>query len=620
MFPPQFLDEIRARVALAETVGRRVRLQRRGREHVGLCPFHNEKTPSFTLNEDKGFFHCFGCGAHGDVIGFVMRTEGLSFPEAVERLAEQAGLQVPETSPAERERAVRQQTLGTVLEAACVWYEKQLKDRAGREARDYLRGRGLTDETITRFRLGYAPDSRHALKGALAQQKVEESLAIEAGLLRRPEGGGDSYDYFRGRILFPISDARGRIIAFGGRVMGDGQPKYLNSPETPLFRKGAVLFGLAQAREAARAKREIVVAEGYMDVIALHQAGISHAVAPLGTALTEAQIELLWRLAPEPVLCFDGDEAGRRAMNRAADRALPILRPGCSLRFASLPPGEDPDSLIRASGAPQMERVLERARPLKDVIWDMETAGRPADTPERRAEIRRLVLERVNRIAERSVQRYYLDEMEGRLEEAFGRRKAQKGQGWVGRARATGPGQARPAQARPTGLTSQGDVDRLIQRFEMAFLAALVRQPELLDELGEPLGARTFGWAELDRLRQAIVGAVGLDTATLQIHLREQGFSGLLDRVLSRDVYEAAPFAGPEKGFVERREEWLEAWARFWRREAHTEISVDAQALGDDLTPERWARFVAKKRQYGEFDERAEGRDDLPVPAGNTHS
>ncbi len=619
MFPPQFLDDIRARVGLADTVGRRMRLQRRGREHVGLCPFHSEKTPSFTVNEDKGFFHCFGCGAHGDVIGFVMRTDSLSFPEAVERLAEQAGLPVPQTSPVERERAARQQTLFSVLETACVWYEQQLRDRAGHIAREYLRERGLTDETIARFRLGFAPDSRGALKSVLARKEIDEALAIEAGLLRRPEGGGDSYDYFRGRILFPISDARGRIIAFGGRVMGDGQPKYLNSPETPLFRKGAVLFGLAQAREAAREKRELIVAEGYMDVIALHQAGFSHAVAPLGTALTEAQIELLWRLAPEPILCFDGDEAGRRAMNRAADRVLPILRPGISLRFAALPPGEDPDSLVRASGTAAMGRILERTHPLKDVIWDMETVGRSADTPERRAEVRRLVLERVNRIAERSVQRYYLDEMEGRLEQALGRRRVPRTRDWVRPGR-QGPGQ-KPGQMsiRPTGLSSEGDVDRLTLRFEMAFLAALIRQPELLDELAEPLGGRAFAWAELDRLRQAIVGTVGLDSHALQSHLNEQGFSSMLERVLSRDVYEAAPFAGPEKGFVERREEWLEAWAGFWRREVHAELSEDAQALGDDMTPERWARFVAKKQQYDQFDERAEAADNLPAPVIGTH-
>jgi DNA primase len=618
MFPPQFLDDIRARVGLADTVGRRMRLQRRGREHVGLCPFHSEKSPSFTVNEEKGFFHCFGCGAHGDVIGFVMRTDSLSFPEAVERLAEQAGLPVPQTSPVERERAARQQTLFSVLETACAWYEQQLKDRTGQIAREYLRERGLTDDTIARFRLGFAPDSRSALKSVLARKEIDEAQAIEAGLLRRPEGGGDSYDYFRGRILFPISDARGRIIAFGGRVMGDGQPKYLNSPETPLFRKGAVLFGFAQAREAAREKRELIVAEGYMDVIALHQAGFAHAVAPLGTALTEAQIELLWRLAPEPILCFDGDEAGRRAMNRAADRVLPILRPGLSLRFAALPPGEDPDSLVRASGTAAMGRILERAQPLKDVIWDMETVGRSADTPERRAEVRRLILERVNRIAERSVQRYYLDEMEGRLEQALSRRRVPRTRDWVRTGR-QGPGQ-RPGQMniRPTGLSTEGDVDRLTLRFEMAFLAAVIRQPELLDELAEPLGRRAFAWADLDRLRQAIVGTVGLDSHALQSHLNEQGFSGMLDRVLSRDVYEAAPFAGPEKGFVERREEWLEAWAGFWRREVHAEISEDAQALGDDMTPERWARFVAKKQQYDQFDERTEAADNLPTPVIGT--
>ncbi|MBM3541389.1 MAG: DNA primase, partial [Alphaproteobacteria bacterium] len=419
-FSPAFLDEIRARIGLSETVGRRVRLQRRGREHTGLCPFHNEKTPSFTVNDDKGFFHCFGCGAHGDVIGFVMRTENLAFPEAVERLAEQAGLEVPRATPADRERAQREQTLHTALEAACAWFEAQLRAAGGREALAYLKRRGLTDETIARFRLGYAPEGRSPLRQALAPKGVSEALMLEAGLLRRPEGGGEGYDYFRGRVMFPITDRRGRVIAFGGRVMGDGQPKYLNSPESEVFQKGRVLYGLAQAQAAARERREIVVVEGYMDTIALSEAGLPPVVAPLGTALTEAQIELLWRMAPEPVLCFDGDAAGQRAMWRAADRVLPLLKPGHSLRFVTLPAGEDPDTLVRARGLATFEAMMARARPLVDVVWEVEVQGGPAlDTPERRADLRRRLLDRVRRIAERSVAQLYEAEMTARLDRLF---------------------------------------------------------------------------------------------------------------------------------------------------------------------------------------------------------
>ena len=376
-FPPGFLDELRARVSLAAVVGRRVALVKRGREYIGLCPFHKEKTPSFSVVEDKGFYHCFGCGAHGDVIGFAMQKENLAFPEAVEQLARQAGLEVPRQTSEEREKAERQATIQGAVEAACAFFEETLHGPQGREARLYLERRGLDLATLRRFRLGYASDARDGLKRALAKS-FPEPLLIEAGLLRRAESG-DSYDYFRNRVIFPIGDRQGRVIAFGGRVLGEGQPKYLNSPETPLFQKGRVLYGWAQARaglsgggaaQPGVGGPSAIVAEGYMDVIALHRAGFTTAVAPLGTALTEMQIEELWRLAPEPVLCFDGDAAGLRAAGRALERALPLLKPGHSLRFATLPAGEDPDTLVLNRGREAMQEVLARAKPLAEVLWD----------------------------------------------------------------------------------------------------------------------------------------------------------------------------------------------------------------------------------------------------------
>jgi DNA primase len=334
-FPPRFLEDLRGRVSISDVVGRRVRLIRKGRgEATGLCPFHNEKTPSFTVSEDKGFFHCFGCGAHGDVIGFVMRSEGLEFPQAIEKLAGEAGMQVPRETPEERERAERQATLGGAVELAAKYFEQQLRASAGKAGLDYLKRRGLSDDTMRRFRLGFAPDSRHGLKAALEKAAIPEAIALEAGLLIKPDDGGHAYDRFRGRVMFPILDRRGQAIAFGGRILDQGEPKYLNSPETPLFHKGRVLYGLSHAQKTARETNEIIVVEGYMDVIALAQAGISNAVAPLGTALTEEQIALLWRVAQEPILCFDGDNAGQRAAARAADRAIPLLKPGLSLRFA----------------------------------------------------------------------------------------------------------------------------------------------------------------------------------------------------------------------------------------------------------------------------------------------
>lgn len=316
-FPPGFLDELRARIRLSDVVSRRVRLQKRGREFTGLCPFHNEKTPSFTVNDDKGFYHCFGCGAHGDAIDFEREQSGLSFREAVERLAADVGLAVPAPDPRAREREEARRGLADVVEIACQWFEERLRGPEGAPARAYLERRGLDQATIRRFRLGYAPDARDALIKAFSQGKGGDSARdaididqlIAAGLAKRPDDGRAPFDYFRGRVMFPITDRRGRVIAFGGRVLGDGEPKYLNSPDTPLFEKGRVLFGWHVAREAARSAGTVLVTEGYMDVIALAQAGFDHAVAPLGTALTEQQIRELWRMAPEPVVCLDGDTA-----------------------------------------------------------------------------------------------------------------------------------------------------------------------------------------------------------------------------------------------------------------------------------------------------------------------
>ncbi|NQV57629.1 MAG: DNA primase, partial [Rhodospirillales bacterium] len=319
-FSPQFLDELRGRLDLAGIIGKRVRLQRKGREHSGLCPFHNEKTPSFTVNEEKGFYHCFGCGEHGSAFDFVMKMDNLSFPEAVERLAAEAGMEVPQSTPEETRRATQAKSQLSIVEAAAVYFEKQLRLPSGKAAMDYLLARGIGEEAIRRFRIGFSLDSRDGLKLALARDGISESELLEAGLLIKPdEAARPSYDRFRGRVMFPISDARGRVIAFGGRILGAGEPKYLNSPETALFHKRLSLYGLAESVEMARERREIVVVEGYTDVIALHQAGLKFAVAPLGTALTEDQMRLLWRFAPEPYLCFDGDAAGGRAALRAAE-------------------------------------------------------------------------------------------------------------------------------------------------------------------------------------------------------------------------------------------------------------------------------------------------------------
>src|ERR1019366_1718779 len=341
--PAGFLDELRARTPLAAVIGRRVRLARSGRQWKGCCPFHGEKTPSFYVYDDH--FHCFGCGAHGDAVSFVMQSQGAAFPEAVEQLAAEAGMEVPKPSAEAADAERRRLDLHAVLEAATKAFQRRLKLPEGVRALRYLHDRALTDATIDRFALGWSGEGRGALAADLAREGIEPAMLIEAGLMKPAEDGRPASDFFFNRVMFPIRDRRGRVISFGGRVLGDGQPKYLNGPETALFSKRRNLYALDLARAAPGAA--VVVVEGYMDVIALHQAGFTGAVAPLGTALTEEQLEELWRLTPAPVLCFDGDAAGARAAARSADLALPLLAPDRTLRIATLPEGEDPDTLVR---------------------------------------------------------------------------------------------------------------------------------------------------------------------------------------------------------------------------------------------------------------------------------
>ncbi len=402
--------------------GRRVKLSRAGREMKGCCPFHNEKSPSFFVNDDKGFYHCFGCGAHGDVIRFVVEQEGLGFIDAVKSLAAEAGLAMPEASPEARERAAAAATLHDVLRDAAAAFAVRLRHDAGGACRAYVATRGLSAATVEAFGLGFADDSRTWLRAALANHG--DAKLIEAGLLIAPDAGGDApapYDRFRGRLMFPIRDPRGRVIAFGGRALGDVQPKYLNSPDTPLFDKGRTLYNLDRAGPVARKSQRLIVVEGYMDVIALAQAGVADAVAPLGTALTEAQLALLWRYAPEPVLCFDGDAAGQRAALRAALRALPLLEPGKSLRFATLPPGQDPDDLVRTGGAAAVERVLAAAEPLIDRLWRSETEGADTSTPERRAAVLARLDAHATTIAHPDLARFYRTELRDRFYALFRR-------------------------------------------------------------------------------------------------------------------------------------------------------------------------------------------------------
>ncbi len=415
-FPPSLLDEIRARLPVSQVVSRKVALKRAGREFKGLSPFKTEKTPSFTVNDQKGFYHCFATGEHGDIFAFVVKTEGLSFPEAVERLAQEAGVPMPKAGPRDEVREDERTRLLAILAASAKFFEDQLKGPAGRDARRYLEGRQLTAEAIARFRLGYAPGGRSALKEHLAQAGFSAADMALSGMLIAGDDIPVSYDRFRHRIMFPITDLKGRVIAFGGRALDPDAPaKYLNSPETPLFHKGAVLFNAHNARPASHDKGQVLVVEGYMDVIALSEAGFPQTVAPLGTALTENQIDLLWRMASEPILCFDGDAAGRRAAFRAVETALPGLRPGHSLQFAFLPDGLDPDDLVRQRGPAGMDAVLGAVRPLVDVLWEREIAAGPVDTPERRAVFEQRLESLIRGISDARVQGLYRQAIRDRL-------------------------------------------------------------------------------------------------------------------------------------------------------------------------------------------------------------
>ncbi len=610
-FPPEFLDQLRLRVALSQLIGRRVRLAKRGREFVGLCPFHNEKTPSFTVNEEKGFFHCFGCGAHGDNIGFLMQADSLSFPEAVERLAAEAGLEVPAATPRDRERAQVRATLIEVMEAACAWFERQLRLPAGRPGLDYLHGRGLDDESIRRFRLGFAPGSRRGgeclIKAGLAAAGMDEDVLVDAGLVKRPDDGRGVFDYFRNRVIFPIGDHRDRVIGFGARALGDAQPKYLNSPETPLFHKGRTLYGLATARAAAADGREIIVTEGYMDVIALHRAGFAGAVAPLGTAITETQIEMLWRLAPEPILCFDGDKAGRRAAMRAAERALPLLTPGKSLQFADLPTDADPDSLIARGGDEAMREVLRRAEPLVEVIWRMETVGARTDTPERRAAVRRRLRDRAFAIAERTVSRGYLDEFQTRLDRRFGRPAA-------GRRRRPARGLGGLPDGR--GMRVWLKHDQIQQRI---LIATAVNHPRLMEEFGDALGGLRFTDDDIERLRQALLEAVAanpdLDAATLKCHLNERGYTRLLDE-LWQDANVRANFARPDASHAVARDGWRQTYLRLTLPALRAEFREAQQAFATTLTEAGQSRFIAARDLLAAAEREAAQADGLETEAG----
>ena len=517
---PQWLDELRARTSLSTLIGKTVKVQKAGREYKACCPFHNEKTPSFTINDEKGFYHCFGCGAHGDAIRWMTDQRGLPFMEAVKELAATAGMEVPAPDPRAAKRAEQAKGLHDAMAAAQSFFEDQLGGLDGGDARAYLHKRGISDATRRAFGFGYAPDARGKLKTAL--RDFGEAMLVETGLLIDPDGaqpnGGnsskrDSYDRFRGRLMLPIRDIRGRVIAFGGRIIGQGEPKYLNSPDTPLFDKGRTLYNIDKASPASRQTGRVIVVEGYMDVIALAQAGFADAVAPLGTALTEHQIERLWKMVEVPILCFDGDSAGQKAAIRAATRALPLLRPGHSLCFATLPAGQDPDDLIRASGPAAMQAVLDDAQPLIERLWAHETSAAPLDTPEQKAALKQRLRALSDAIAHPDVRAHYAHEFRQRYVALFfARREAAPfppraqggmagGQRWQRDRRGNWKPPIPPAGTEARAIGAGGMEQRLLR----AVLASLLRHPEQIAPHREMLSSLQIADPLLGQLLAAMV-------------------------------------------------------------------------------------------------------------------
>ncbi len=548
-FPPQFLDELRSRLPVSEVVGRRVKLKKTGREFSGLSPFNKERTPSFTVNDQKGFYHDFSSGKHGDIFAFVMETEGVTFPEAVERLAGLAGIPMPKVSREETQRDERRKTLHDVVELAAKFFESTLATRAGAKARGYLADRGIDPATQLKFRIGYAAGERYALKEYLGSQGVPVEDMIEAGLLIAGDDIPVPYDRFRDRVMFPITDWRGRVIAFGGRALEKDVPaKYLNSPETPLFHKGATLYNGAAARQAAHNGAQIVVVEGYIDVIAMVSAGYDAAVAPLGTALTEDQLGYLWKMSDEPVLCFDGDKAGRRAAYRAVDLALPRLQPNKSLKFALLPEGQDPDDLARSGGREAIAEVLASARPLVDMLWMRETESTSFDTPERRAALEARMSEVIATVGNEAVRRYYKQDIDQRIralfapaqfsrEQAYGKGRAfERGQPRDGRRPARNVREAlAPMSARLGASAMVRGYKSAVPPREALILLAVIRNPWLLESHAEEFAEIDFQHPDADALRRGILEAGSHEAApapeALQDSLSRRGLEGLIARV-----------------------------------------------------------------------------------------
>ena len=593
---PAFLDELRARISLSAVISRTTRLTKAGHEFKACCPFHNEKSPSFTVNDAKGFYHCFGCGAHGDAIRWMTDQRGLSFMDAVKELASEAGLEVPAPDPRAAQAAEQRDGLHDVMAATQAWFVERLASPEGERARAYLATRGFDAHTVSRFGFGYAPEGRQALKAALSQ--FPEEKLIEAGL-RIAVDDKEPYDRFRGRLMLPIEDARGRVIAFGGRILDAAKtdaPKYLNSPDTPLFDKGRTLYNLHRAGPLSRQSGRLVVVEGYMDVIALAAAGIGDAVAPLGTALTERQIELLWRLVEVPVLCFDGDAAGQRAAMRAVVRALPLLRPAHSLRIVRLPAGLDPDDLLKREGPQAMERILGEAGSLLDMLWTHESQAAPLETPEDKAGLKARLLAHVETIGDPDIKALYRRELLERFSAfAFPKREQQPWQPgkseWRGAGRTPQPRRSSPEDKQRLRHAA-GDGARAA--LSAAVIAGFIRHPLLIARHADML-ARSSGLdPRFDLLLDAADAGATLESGTIATIFEQQGVSPPAPGDYARVPY---PFVSDDAD-GELVADSLAAAVAMLVEEPAIDTAIEAATTRFDLAEQQ--RLLARKRELAE--------------------
>jgi len=597
-FGENFMNEIKSRVRVSDVVAKHVKLKRQGREFSGLSPFTGEKTPSFFVNDEKGFYHCFSSGKHGDAISFLMELEGLTFPEAVERLAEQIGIEMPKSDPAAEQRAARNKNTINWMEHAQDFFQKSLYRNAGQSSRDYLKGRGLTKTAADYFGIGYAPNNFSALKDDLIQKGAKLNTLIEAGLLVQPEDTSrQPWDRFRDRIMFPIHDSRGRLVAFGGRAMdSSSKAKYLNSPETPIFQKGHLLYNYHRAHIAVSSPqsnhRGLIVAEGYMDVIALSRAGFKHAVAPMGTALTESQLMLLWRSGPEPILCFDGDKAGIRAAYRSIERALPLISPTRTLRFAMLPDGEDPDDLIKTKGKTAMQKILDQSIPLVKMLWEREVNLESLNSPEAKAGLKSRIFDAIKEIQNEEVRAQYRTDLLGRFDSEFGRRAKHQSNKFTS---SRNPSSALKATMRPNAITSAR---------ERRLISAILEWPELLNYLDEVFFGLKFTSSAAIQMQSTLLSywqlTKSVEKSSLNAHIANQGME-LLKSGFSRDRQLITAAMGGIDAELETR-------TAIWIKEASTlsgfnqsdaggseTINLMAEAIRNDNTVALKRRMRASK-------------------------